>query len=324
MLSIVMLTWDQLEMTQRCVESIRQHTDVDYELIIVDNGSGWEAAHFAREASDKCVVNPRNFGFARGMNQGLEQAEGEFIAFVNNDIVLPPEWATRMISHLRDRSVGAVVPAITNARSSRTVRAEPGDEIERFDPFEPPPPAVVYVLRTDVVRALDGWSEEYAVASGEDSDLIFKLWVNGLDVVFDTRVLVEHRSKATASAKLPNWKRIWRENRSRFVAKWRDPETCVPRLATMSMKDVAYRQAVARSIAYWMDQCFEARDELAALQRQVRRQARLDGSSIKTKTKTRAVARRLPIRMLAHLRRYTPEAVLARTARSRNGGGAAQ
>jgi hypothetical protein len=38
-LSVVVLTWDNLLLTQRFVETVRQRTDVDYELIIVDNGS---------------------------------------------------------------------------------------------------------------------------------------------------------------------------------------------------------------------------------------------------------------------------------------------
>ena len=51
-LSIVVLAWDNLEYTQRFVESVRQHTDVPYELIVVDNGSQWEAAHYADAAAD--------------------------------------------------------------------------------------------------------------------------------------------------------------------------------------------------------------------------------------------------------------------------------
>ena len=38
-LSIVVLAWDNLPYTRGFVESVRQHTDVPYELIIVDNGS---------------------------------------------------------------------------------------------------------------------------------------------------------------------------------------------------------------------------------------------------------------------------------------------
>ena len=66
------------------------NTDVPYELIIVDNGSEWEAASYACSAADRVIANPENRGFATGMNQGLEMAKGDYIAFCNNDIVMPP------------------------------------------------------------------------------------------------------------------------------------------------------------------------------------------------------------------------------------------
>ena len=56
-LSVVVLAWDNLRYTQRFVESVRQHTDVPYELIIVDNGSQWEAADYAGAAADVAVLN---------------------------------------------------------------------------------------------------------------------------------------------------------------------------------------------------------------------------------------------------------------------------
>ncbi len=47
-LSVVVLAWNNLLYTQQFVDSVRRHTDVGYELVIVDNGSDWEAANYAR------------------------------------------------------------------------------------------------------------------------------------------------------------------------------------------------------------------------------------------------------------------------------------
>lgn len=261
LLSIVVLTWDELHFTQACVESISRHTDVPHELIIIDNGSGWEAANYAREAADSAVINPRNLGFAHGMNQGLDRARGRFIAFCNNDIVLPPSWATRLISHLESERVGIAVPAVTAAQNPLTVREKPGDSVEVVKPFEAPPPAIVYAMATETARALGGWGEEYEVASGEDVDLAFKVWANGLDVVYDSRVLVEHISKGTAR-KLDDWEDLWRRNRERFLDKWASLESDVPRLPSCPREDFEYRRRVAASVAGWMRQYFSTRDRL--------------------------------------------------------------
>ncbi len=87
-LSVVVLAWDNLAYTQDFVESVRQHTDVPYELIIVDNGSQWVAADYAGAAADVPVLNEHNLGFAHGMNQGLAAAKGRYVAFCNNDTVV--------------------------------------------------------------------------------------------------------------------------------------------------------------------------------------------------------------------------------------------
>lgn len=259
-LTIVILAWDQLEQTQRCVESIRQHTNVPYEIVIVDNGSGWEAVNYAREAADVAIVNPRNLGFAHGMNQGLAAARGRFVAFCNNDILVPPGWASSLVSHLADGSTGIVVPAVTAARNARTVRDEPGDTVEVVAPFDAPPPAIVYVMETATAHELGGFGEEYEIASAEDVDLAFKVWVNGLDLTYDSRVLVEHVSKGTARTKLIDWEELWRRNRELFLAKWQDPDADIPRLAECPEADFRYRRLVAASVAGWMERYFKTRD----------------------------------------------------------------
>ena len=82
-------------------------------------------------------------------------------------------------------------------------------------------------MRTGVMRDLGGWGEEYEIASREDLDLLFKTWVNGLGVVLDERVLVEHVSQATAASQLEDRDELWKRNRDVFTAKWTaaDPDT---------------------------------------------------------------------------------------------------
>lgn len=258
-LSIVVLAWDNLAYTQRFVESVRRHTDVPYELIIVDNGSAWEAANYAREAADDVVLNPENLGFARGMNQGLKLARGRYLAFCNNDTALPPGWAEKLLESARSHDRAAiVVPALTAARDQRTVRAAPGASVEAIPPFAAPPPAVVYVMRTELVRQLGAWGEEYEIASGEDVDLCFKVWVNDLDIVYDQRVLVDHVGKGSAS-RLDDWEALWARNRRRFLDKWQgDAE--VPRLDVCDPERFARNRATARAVAEWMERYFTTRD----------------------------------------------------------------
>jgi GT2 family glycosyltransferase len=258
-LSIVVLAWDNLEYTQRHVESARRHTDVSYELIVVDNGSERDAASYAAAAGDKAILNEHNLGFARGMNQGLAAARGQYVAFCNNDTMLPKRWASMLLETAGAHPTGAiVVPALTAARGAVTVRSEPGDVVETLPPFSAPPGAVVYVMRTDLVRQLGAWDEQYEIASGEDLDLAFTVWVNDLDIVYDQRVLVDHVGKGSAS-RLEDWSSLWERNRRRFFAKWKGDGRVV-RLATCEEARFARNRATARSVAGWMERYFTARD----------------------------------------------------------------
>jgi GT2 family glycosyltransferase len=258
-LSVVVPVWNNLLYTQQFVDSVRRHTDVPYELIIVDNGSDWAAANYARAAADHVVLNATNLGFARGMNQGLAMARGRYVAFCNNDTVMPPGWAETLVETSRlHPDAAVVVPAVTSARNQVNVRTEPGDKIEVLSPFGAPPAAIVYVMPASVVRALGAWSEEYEIASGEDVDLCFTAWVNDLDVVYDQRVLVQHVGKGT-SVLLDDWQSLWARNRRRFLDKWTgDGE--VPRLDRVDAARFARNRETARSVAGWMDRYFSVRD----------------------------------------------------------------
>jgi len=208
-ISLVVLPWDQMGFTQRCVTSLRLHTDVPYELIIVDNGSQPVARSYAEQAADIPVLNETNRGFAKGMNQGLAAANGEYVAFINNDTFFPPDWAGTVLEAFdRFPNAGIVAPAVTAAANPVNVMQVPGERVYPLPAFSAPPGAVVWIMRTDVAKELGGFPEDYEIASGEDVDLGFATWVNSLDIVVDERVLVGHVSKGTAGTKLENWREL--------------------------------------------------------------------------------------------------------------------
>ena len=161
-LSVVVLAWNKLELTRRCVDSIRSGTSGDYELIVVDNGSTDGGAEYATAAADKAVINSENLGFAAGNNSGLAVATGTYVAFVNNDTVLPAGWDVSLTEILDTQlQTGMVLPAVTAAGNPVTVRNEPGDTVETLLPFGEFPSGVVVVLRRSQMEALGGWNEAY-------------------------------------------------------------------------------------------------------------------------------------------------------------------
>jgi GT2 family glycosyltransferase len=277
-LSVVVAASDKLLTTQQFVESARRNTDVPYQLVIVDRGSDWEAANYARAAADTVACDDRNAGHASAMNHGLQVAEGDLVAFCDTEAVLPESWAARLVETARAHPNAAiVVPAVTAARDDVTVRAAPSEAVETVPPFSLPPPAIVYLARPEVLRRLGGWDEEHEIASGEGFDLCFTAWTNDLDVVCDRRVLVAHDSKPRAPRRGDS-PTAWAHNRRRFLDKWaRDAP--VPRLPSCDPARFERNRAIARAAADWLDRYF------IVLDREDQRSRRLFGRNGPVRTR---------------------------------------
>jgi GT2 family glycosyltransferase len=271
-LSIVIPAWNQLDYTLACVSSLRDHTDVSYQLIIVDNGSEPETAAAARRMADDFVGNPENLGFAVAMNQGLAIARGDYVAFVNNDTVFPARWASMLVETLlATPNPGIVLPAVTAAGNAAAVREAPADRISEFSPFTAIPSGVVYLTERTAVTELGGWNEQYGIAGSEDLDLLFAFWANGRSVLLDERVLVEHASAVTSST-LPNRDALYRANRIAFARRWATASVAdSPRVRSCSEAELVANLEKARIAATWMLRWFEAMDHTAEEARSVRR-----------------------------------------------------
>ncbi len=175
------------------------------------------------------------------------------IAFVNNDTAFPPGWASLLTATMDGRpQAGLVLPAVTAAGNPVSVRSKPGSDVIALIPFGELPSGVVYLLRTSVVRALGGWNEAYPVASAEDLDLCFTVWANDLEVVLDTRVLVEHVGQATVRPRLPERKELYRANLERFLDRWTSDDPAVPRLASCPEEVFIRNLGRARTAAVWI------------------------------------------------------------------------
>ena len=80
--SVIVVSYDNLATTVRCVESLRRHWHPGTEVIFVDNGSkdGTTAylTEIARQLGEgaKTVFLARNEGWCRGVNAGLAHASG--------------------------------------------------------------------------------------------------------------------------------------------------------------------------------------------------------------------------------------------------------
>lgn len=94
MISIIIPVYNSEKYLSTCLDSIFNSTFQDFELILVDDGSTDKSSmicddYAARDARCK-VIHKSNAGVAEARNDGLKNAKGEYIAFMDNDDVIHP------------------------------------------------------------------------------------------------------------------------------------------------------------------------------------------------------------------------------------------
>ena len=100
-ISVITLSFDNQKFTEKFVQSIRENTTLDYELIIVDNGSHPNTQEWVRSVSDNSIIFESNQGFAKGFNAGLSIAKGKYILMANNDTEFPANWDNLLIENFK-------------------------------------------------------------------------------------------------------------------------------------------------------------------------------------------------------------------------------
>jgi GT2 family glycosyltransferase len=119
LISILVLALNKVMYSRRCLESLLSMAYRPLELVLVDNGSTDGTPDYFREVKRRAESagirvrmrrNESNVGAVTGRNQGLEQVTGEFVVFMDNDVVVRTRsWAERMLREFQRRpEVGAV------------------------------------------------------------------------------------------------------------------------------------------------------------------------------------------------------------------------
>lgn len=238
--SVVIPVLDNLEITRECLTALYRCTRGDLEVIVVDNGSTEDVGSLARGTASawpnlRVLRNPQNEGFAFAVNQGLAAATGEFIAVLNNDVVVTDGWLARLLAVLSlDPRIAAVGPRSNRVSGPQQVAAADYDGIEELAAFArrfaakhagsfaliPRVVALCAVYRRSALAEVGGFDTGYWLGNFEDDDLCLRLVRRGYRLAVAGSAFVHHHGSATFRAARLDYRRLMQDNWRYFCHKW--------------------------------------------------------------------------------------------------------
>ncbi len=121
-LSVIIVNWNTKKLLENCLKSIFKFTeDVNFEIIVVDNGSEDDSPNLVKEKFPqvKLIPNKENLGFTKANNQGIKIAKGKYILLLNSDTYLIENSFKKLVGEANKRkNLGALGPALLNENRS--------------------------------------------------------------------------------------------------------------------------------------------------------------------------------------------------------------
>lgn len=239
--SIIILQFFKSELTVNCVRSVLRHTSLEaIEIMVVDNGSSPEhitnlQIEFGSQITLLEVGVNRYFG--EGNNIGVDFARGEFVVFMNNDIVVTHNWLDKLSAHLTD-DADVVGPAFLypdgRVQECGAYIGARGQSIQQFKggavkdmpqkPFECDYiSAATILLKKNTFLKVGGFDLCYEPAYYEDVDLCLKIASYGGKIICVPEVKIFHNENATSSDVTLGLRLsddIVAINKSKFLDRW--------------------------------------------------------------------------------------------------------
>ena len=235
--SFIIPLYNCLPLTQAMLASLQATLPAGlmHEIIFVDDGSTDGTRPWLAKLPAPCrtVLNEINLGFAGACNRGAAAATGEFLFFLNNDLVLLPRWLEPMLAAFTSQAdaglVGNVQLSVATGAVDHTGIYFNFQGKPAHDTVLPLParwlgwPAVRAVdaitgacfgLRTMLWRQLGGFDEGYR-NGGEDVDLCLRAHAARYQTYVAWRSVVRHHISASRDRKLRD-----EENSYRLMKRW--------------------------------------------------------------------------------------------------------
>jgi GT2 family glycosyltransferase len=241
LVSIIILTYNNLNLTRACLESLEKYTDYNnIEIIIVDNAStdgtpDFLTENYQHKEKYKIILNAENAGFAAGNNTGLKIAGGDYLVLLNNDTRVTPGWVRTMVNHFRHNpQLGLLGPVTNNIGNEAKIPVQYENPDDMF-------PEVIKITFTHMGKLLPMKTvaffcvmiprivfekiglldENFGLGFFEDDDYCRRVQQAGYEIFCAEDVFIHHHLSASFNkVKSEVRQKLFEKNRKIYESKW--------------------------------------------------------------------------------------------------------
>ncbi|MDV9768075.1 glycosyltransferase [Clostridioides difficile] len=234
--SIIILTYNQLEYTKICIESIRKFTNPDsYEIIIIDNNSTDGTINWLKTQEDVTVIyNNENLGFPKGCNQGIKIAKGDNILLLNNDTIVTPNWLSNMNKALwSSKEIGAVGTVSNYCSYNQEIHVNYNNIEEMLEfayNFNKSNTSLWYyrnkligyclMIKKEVLDKVGLLDEIFTPGNFEDDDISFRMLLSGYKLFLCKDTFIHHFGSISFKSSNNSYHELLKVNSNKFKDKW--------------------------------------------------------------------------------------------------------
>jgi GT2 family glycosyltransferase len=130
--SIIILNYNGGDFVLNCLKSIYQTNDISFEIILIDNDSNDNSQNHCKEKFSDIILieNKENIGMG-ARTIGINKANGEYIAFLDYDTIVEPNWLKKFLKSFQEHGSGLYQPKLLELENKNIINSA-GNMINPF------------------------------------------------------------------------------------------------------------------------------------------------------------------------------------------------
>ncbi len=220
--TIIIPNYNGLEFLPECIAALKAQTYRGYRLLVVDNASTDGSVEWLKSEGVESLFLDKNYGFAGGVNRGIEHSDTDYVILLNNDTVVFPRFVERLVKAIeRNKNIFSVNPMMIQYHH-RQLMDDAGDGLcvlgfayqigvgesihsynRRMAVFSSCAGASIY--RREVFDEI-GLFDELHFAYLEDVDVGYRARLHGYRNIYEPSAKVYHIGSGTSGSKYNSFK----------------------------------------------------------------------------------------------------------------------